>query len=123
MVLCYPVITAGKYTHPLSAQNIAPTDELRKLASLEDHVSADVCPTFIWHCADDNIVPVEYSLMFASALSGCHVPFELHIFPKGGHGIAMCDITTIKDGNERYLNPTAAQWFALALDWAERILK
>lgn len=123
MVLCYPVITAGKYTHPLSAQNIAPTEELMKLASLEDHVSADVCPTFIWHSADDNIVPVENSLMFASALSASNVPFELHIFPKGGHGIAMCDITTIKDGNERYLNPTAAQWFTLALDWAERILK
>ena len=61
--------------------------------------------------------------MFASALSASNVPFELHIFPKGGHGIAMCDITTIKDGNERYLNPTAAQWFTLALDWAERILK
>ena len=93
------------------------------MVSLEKHVTPDTPPTFLWHTWTDELVPVENSLMFASALSGSHVPFELHIFPKGGHGIAMCDITTIKDGNERYLNPTAAQWFALALDWAERILK
>ena len=118
MILCYPVITAGKYTHPLSAKNIAPTDELKALASLENHVSDTTPPTFIWHCADDNIVPVKNSLMFADALSEKGVPFELHIFPKGGHGIAMCDITTIKNNDPRYINDTAAQWFELALRWA-----
>ena len=58
--------------------------------------------------------------MFAEALSENNIPFELHIFPKGGHGIAMCDITTIKNNDPRYINDTAAQWFELALDWVRR---
>ncbi|MCI7766756.1 MAG: alpha/beta hydrolase [Oscillospiraceae bacterium] len=120
MVLCYPVITAGDYTHPLSAKNIAPTDELKALASLEAHVSEATPPAFIWHCADDRVVPVENSLMFAAAMSRNNRPFELHIFPEGGHGIAMCDITTVKNNDPRYINKTAARWFELALDWVNR---
>lgn len=120
MILCYPVITAGEYTHPLSAKNIAPTDKLKALASLEKHVSETTPSTFIWHCADDTVVPVKNSLMFAAALSEKKVPFELHIFPKGGHGIAMCDSTTIKNNDPRYINPVAAQWFDLALRWEQK---
>lgn len=121
MILCYPVITSGEYTHPLSAKNIAPTEKLKALAALENHVSEKTPPTFIWHCADDNIVSAENSLMFASALSKKKVPYELHIFPKGGHGIAMCDITTIKNNDSRYINPVAAEWFSLALRWEQNI--
>ena len=120
IVLCYPVITTGKFTHALSAQNIAPTEELKSLASLENHVSDKMPPAFIWHCADDKTVPDENSLMFAAAMSREKIPFELHIFPEGGHGIAMCDITTVKNNDPRYINETAAGWFELALKWAER---
>ncbi len=122
-VLCYPVISSGEYRHQLSSDNIAHDDAIRREISLENHVSADTVPCFIWHCADDDIVPAENSLMMASALSRCGIPYELHIFPQGGHGIAMCDITTLKDNNMRYINSTAAQWFGLALDWAERLLE
>ncbi len=122
-VLCYPVITAGRYTHALSAKNIAPTEDLKVLASLENHVAETTPPSFIWHCADDKTVPVQNSLMYASALSEKEIPYELHIFPQGGHGIAMCDITTIRNGDPRYVNPTAAQWFPLALNWTERMLQ
>lgn len=122
MVLSYPVITTGEYTHSLSAENIAPTEELREITSLEKHVSADTPPAFIWHCADDKTVPVQNSLMMADALSRNNIPFELHIFPQGGHGIALCDKTTVKDNDPRYINPTAAQWFELAAAWAERLL-
>lgn len=122
-VLCYPVITSGEYTHALSAKNIAPTDDIRRAVSIEKHVSESFPPSFIWHCADDPVVPAENSLMLASALSAQNIPYELHIFPKGGHGIAMCDITTLKGDDPRYINPVAAQWFGLALDWAERTLK
>lgn len=121
MILCYPVITSGKFTHAESCANIAPSEELREKISLENHIIADFPRTFIWHCADDPVVPVENSLMLASKLSENKVPFELHIFPSGGHGIALCDITTMKGEDTRYINPTAAQWYKLALEWARRV--
>lgn len=122
IILCYPVITSGEFTHKESARNIAPTEELMEKISIEKHITADFPPSFIWHCADDNVVPVENSLMLSGELSRNNVPFELHIFPTGGHGIALCDITTIKDNDMRYINPTAAQWFELAADWVKRTL-
>lgn len=117
LILSYPVITSGAFTHRESAENIAPTAELMDMISLEKHITASFPPSFIWHCADDNIVPVENSLMLSTALSENNIPFELHIFPTGGHGIALCDITTAKGDDPRYINPTAAQWTKLALNW------
>ena len=35
------------------------------------------------------MVPVQNSLMFAAALADHGVPFSLHIYPKGGHGIGL----------------------------------
>ncbi len=120
-ILCYPVITSGEYTHRESAENIAPDTELMDKISLEKHVDGNFPPAFIWHCADDDTVPVENSLMLASALSANKVPFALHVFPQGGHGIALCDITTVKDDNPRYINADAAQWFELALKFLENM--
>lgn len=117
LILCYPVITAGEFTHSESCSNIAPTEALRDKISLENHITGRFPKSFIWHCADDRTVSVMNSLMLAEKLSANNVPFELHIFPQGGHGIALCDITTVKDNNPRYINPCAAQWMPLALQW------
>lgn len=121
-ILSYPVITSGEFTHKESAENIAPTELLMDKISIEKHIPADFPPSFIWHCADDRIVPAENSLMLAAALSRNDIPYELHIFPEGGHGIALCDITTIRDNDPRYINPTAAQWFMLAEDFIKRVI-
>ncbi|MGN0666124.1 MAG: alpha/beta hydrolase [Huintestinicola sp.] len=122
MVLSYPVITTGEFAHRGSADSITGGNEkLLELTSLEKHVSYNTPPAFIWHNADDTTVPVENSLMFAGALSSKHISYELHIFPKGGHGVALCDDTTIKNNDSRYLNEVSAQWFELALDWVRRV--
>lgn len=121
LILCYPVITMGEYTHLQSRENIAPDIELRKLTSVEHHVRKFFPPTFIWQCADDKTVPVMNSLMLAQALSENDVPFELHIFPKGGHAVAMCDVTSVRDGdNDRYILPDVAVWSDLALTWLRK---
>ncbi|MBQ7990054.1 MAG: alpha/beta hydrolase [Oscillospiraceae bacterium] len=118
LILCYPVISSGEYGHAESVANIAPTPELAETVSLEKHITEDFPPSFIWHCADDKTVPVENSLMLAAELSRCRIPYELHVFPHGGHGIALCDITTVKDENfDRYIEPHAAEWFRLSLDF------
>lgn len=93
-ILCYPVISMGPLTHAGSKQNLLgpnPDPELVKLLSSELQVTADTPPCFIWHTADDAVVKVENALEFASALSRHKVPFALHIYPKGRHGLGLAD--------------------------------
>ncbi len=121
LILCYPVITTGRYTHSRSRENIDPAGQLEDITSVEKNVSADFPPTFIWHNADDKTVPVMNSIMLSQALSENGIPFEMHIFPTGGHAVAMCDITSVRDGdNDRYILPDVAVWADLALTWLRR---
>ncbi len=121
MILSYPVITSGEFCHKGSIENILgknPSDEMLELVSLEKQVSSGTPKTFIWHCADDGCVPPENTLDFLKALSTSKIPFEAHIFPYGGHGLALCDETTAAyDG---HINRTCAQWFDLAVSWIRR---
>jgi len=91
-VLCYPVITTGPDSHSGSIRNLLgenPAPSLIELISCEKQVSTDTPPCFIWHTADDELVSVQNSLMFASALIRHKVPVELHIYPEGKHGLGL----------------------------------
>jgi acetyl esterase/lipase len=59
--------------------------------SLENQVTEDTPPAFLWHTQEDGTVPVENTLMFASALRRANVPFELHGYQHGGHGLSLSD--------------------------------
>lgn len=93
LVLCYPVITMkDEYTHMGSRNNQigeAPTAEQIDLLSNELHVKADTPPTFLWHTSEDGAVPVENSLSFAAGLSRAGVPFDLHVYDHGRHGLGL----------------------------------
>jgi len=93
-ILCYAVITMGKYTHSGSRENLLgkhPSGKLVKLLSNELQVKTNTPPCFIWCTYEDKTVPMENSLMFAEALRKSHVPFDLHIYQKGGHGMGLKD--------------------------------
>jgi acetyl esterase/lipase len=93
-ILCYAVISMGEFTHQGSKNNLLgknPPDDLVKLLSNELQVTPQTPPTFLWHTAEDRAVPVENSLMFATALAKAKVPFELHIYPKGNHGMGLAN--------------------------------
>ncbi len=66
----------------------------------------DAPPFYIWHTAEDQLVPVENALLLAGALREKRVPCELHVFPHGGHGLGLAKAT-----------PTADQWFGLYVNW------
>ena len=95
MVLCYPVITLqSPYRHEGSMVNLLgenPDEKLLASLSNDLQVSRETPPTFLWHTADDNSVPVENSLLFAGALSKADIPFDLHIFEQGPHGMSLAD--------------------------------
>ena len=93
-ILCYAVITLGDKTHQGSKNNLLgkdPDAELVKLLSNELQVTKDTPPCFVWHTAEDKAVPVENSLQFAAALQKNGIPFDLHVYQKGRHGIGLAD--------------------------------
>jgi len=91
-ILCYPVISMGPLTHGGSKKNLLgdnPDPKLVELMSNEKQVTKDTPPTFIFHTAEDKAVKVENALEFAAALQRNAVPFSLHIYPNGPHGIGL----------------------------------
>jgi acetyl esterase/lipase len=92
-ILCYPVITmTPEFGHAGSRRNLLgenPTPELVELLSNEKRVTARTPPVFFFHTQDDPGVPVENSLLFAAALRKAKVPFELHAFEHGRHGVGL----------------------------------
>lgn len=122
MILSYPVITGGDKAHKRSIKNVAGHEELTEediaTFSLERRVDATTAPAFIWHTFTDTVVPVENSLMFASALTAHKVPFELHIYPEGPHGLALCNEFT-RAGRDTTIYPHNEGWVDLAIRWVK----
>lgn len=93
-ILCYAVISMGVNTHQGSKNNLlgaSPSEELVRLLSNELQVTPQTPPCFIWHTYEDKAVKVENSLEFAAALNKAGVPFDLHVYQKGRHGIGLND--------------------------------
>ncbi|MDB5270720.1 MAG: alpha/beta hydrolase [Hymenobacter sp.] len=109
MVLVSPVISLGQYAHAGSRDNLLgknPAPELVTKFSNELHVTAAMPPTFLVHAANDPTVNQRNSLLFYQALVEHNVPGSLHIFPQGGHAIALRN------------NPgSTGQWTTLCEAW------
>lgn len=93
-ILCYAVITMGEHTHKGSRRNLLgenPDANLIEFLSSEKQVTDQTPPCFIWHTWEDTSVKVENSLQFAAALRAHNVPFDLHVYKKGRHGIGLRD--------------------------------
>lgn len=93
-ILCYAVITMGQFTHGGSRENLLgkdPSPELVELLSNEKQVTPQTPPCFLWTTFADKTVPMENTMMFAEALRKNKVPFALHIYEKGPHGMGLKD--------------------------------
>lgn len=98
-----------------------PGDALKDAASPALLVSASTPPMFLWATAGDTLVPPEQTALMAAALSEKGVPFEVHIFEDGPHGLAL---GTQASASSRFeLNADAAQWTGLAERWLGKHLK
>lgn len=115
LALSYPVITSGVLAHRGSFDHLLGDTRgdggALDFVSLEKRVHPDVPPTFLWHTGEDAVVPVENSLLFAAALRENKVPFEMHIFPNGGHGLALADEET---GS---VQKRCQAWVPLCIEW------
>jgi len=112
VILCYPVISLVLNPHQGSIEALlgknATADQRRQL-SAELHVTADTPPAFLFHTADDPVVPVEHSYLFASACARHKAPVEAHIYPHGRHGVGLATDA-----------PVLRQWPALLVHWRTR---
>lgn len=116
-VLCYPVLTARRGdAHEGSIRLLlgetADTPQRRAYLSLENRIPSNPPPIFLWHTADDKGVNVRNSLLFAGALAEKGLPFDLHIFETGHHGLADCSLRTCDK-----THPYPAHWLTLAREW------
>lgn len=88
--------------------------------ALETEVTSLTPPTFIASASDDDVVPIENSIKYAQALSDNNVPFEMHIFSKGGHGFSTStEVVTVEERQDFVRNSQA--WIELCLKWLKTI--
>lgn len=123
-LLCYPVITAdSRYAHMGSFYNLLGKQEITaedaEKYSCDRLVRENTPPAFLWHTAQDNAVPVMNSLLYASALDKYKIPFEMHIYPFGGHGLSTADYLTNNFTSEGTDHVTA--WIPCAKKWLSLI--
>ena len=111
-ILCYPVVSMLLPTHVGSRATLIGSgagDTERAATSLERLVTPDSPPFFIWHTAEDDVVPPVHSYLLGQALAANGVAHELHMFPHGGHGLGFAQAT-----------PGAAEWPTLCEQWLRR---
>jgi acetyl esterase/lipase len=122
-ILCYAVISGDpEIYHGGSVKSLfGPeyTQEEELLFSLDKQAGPHCPPAFIWHTSLDAAVPVANSLRYAEALSRYKIPFELHVYPSGSHGISLATpavgIAEVPQTN------SLRQWPALVIEWIKRL--
>lgn len=126
VILSYPVILAGENTHQGSIRNLAGkenyTEEDIQKFSLDLNVDSTSAPMFVWHTATDTCVPIHSTVAISSAYAKAKIPFEMHIYPNGPHGLSLADERTW-EGGEHLVNPHAATWAPLSLMWIKDMFK
>ena len=118
VLLCYPVITMGQSTHQGTRDIITGGNkELAERLSMEKRVTKNSAPAFLWHVFEDDCVDVSNSLMLAQAYRKEGVPFSLHVFEKGWHGVSVCSDETENNHDVVERLTPVAKWYDLSVDW------
>ena len=120
-ILSYPVITSGEFAHRGSFEHLLGDDEsLLEQVSLEKQVSKDTPPVFIWHTLSDACVPVENSLLFVMALRKYNISTEFHMYPFGGHGLALANEETQTNSVNKIFEECQG-WIDMAIRWIHNL--
>lgn len=109
LILAYPVISMSEEHHEGSAQNLLGPDltPAQRLQFSNDlQVTAGNPPTFLFHTAEDQAVPVSNSLRYAAACARLKIPFALHVYPHGPHGVGLA-----------VDRPSLRNWSNVLLEW------
>lgn len=112
VILSYPVISSGINAHQGSFINLCGENKsLKKRLSLENKISKKCPPAFIWGTVNDGVVPSENALTVAVKYKEAGVPFELHMFENGSHGLSVATKETT------FVNESVQPWIPLSITW------
>lgn len=120
-IACYPLVKS----HPECFKLLMGLDRepaYEEYAHLCTHnmISEKTSPMFIWHTFTDECVPLSDPLSLADALYKANNPFEMHIFPKGPHGLSVCTEETAPNGTGDYNDPYTGRWVDMAIKWMNK---
>ena len=123
VILNYPVISSGEYAHEGSFRKLLGSDydTMKEELSLENQVTDDMPPAFIWHTNEDGTVPAENSLFLALAMREKGISVELHLYAKGGHGLSLADERTVSRERKEII-PECQSWITLANTWMKEVI-
>lgn len=113
--LSYPVISKihghqGSYQNLLNGYTEEAERELLKTLNLNEAVSDQTPPAFLWATATDGAVPADNALRYALALANRGIPYEIHVYPQGEHGLSTVRLDT---------NPQLTETQKRASRWVE----
>ncbi len=100
VVLTYPVVTMGDATHEMSRDNLLgknASDKEKAAKSVQNLITPDYPPTFLWHCVGDTTVPIVNSDMLDEAFYEMGVEYVYLRFEDGEHGLGIA-ANTVADG-------------------------
>ncbi|MBR5040718.1 MAG: alpha/beta hydrolase [Clostridiales bacterium] len=92
---------------------------LTQEVNVVNYVTKDTVPTFFFQSITDEFVPVSNSLKLAEKLDQNKVPFEMHIFGSGRHGMSVNNKLVDPEND---IDASASQWVPLCLKWLEGLL-
>ena len=90
-------------------------DETLDRATIKNHVSQDTPPAFIWHTGEDKLVFIKNALDFVQELETHSIPWELHTFQRGDHGLSVATNITGKE------NQHVQKWVPLMFEWLDEL--
>ena len=89
-VLCYPVLDSkghrASYSRLLGEDKV---DELQDSVTPMLIADENTPITFMWHCEGDKVVDPRNTIRYSMKLLDLGVSHEMHIFPRGRHGVGL----------------------------------
>lgn len=111
-VICYGAFAGSSYPEKMLTFDPFKDEkrEERVYLATEKNITVDTPPFFIWQTISDD---PRHGIALAKELTDYGVPFELHMFPDGHHGVGLADGNN--DGGANF--PHLAHWSMLAGEW------
>ena len=122
-ILSYPVLVYGEHMNKESFINLLGEDASEDTylnMSMEKCIHKNTPPAFLWHTVDDSTVPVENSLIYAMTLRKYGIPFAMHLYPTGPHGISLATEEVAIGKSKEHINDYVAGWMDLCIKWMKQ---
>ena len=94
------------------------TADRTKQIDVVNYVTKDTAPIFFYHCRNDVLVPVRNTWILAEKMDEYKLPFELHIFGTGQHGMSVNNRLTARKED---IDPSVTQWVPLCIAWLDQL--